>query len=76
MKLINFDDYFNENKTEYNKNWPYNRDHPYIILIIGGSGSGKRHVLSNLIENQRNIDNIYLCVKDQYRAKYKYLINK
>ena len=25
-----------------NKNWPYIPDHPYRILIIGGSGSGKQ----------------------------------
>ena len=39
--MINFDDYVNENKTENNKNWPYIPDHPYRILIIRGSGSGK-----------------------------------
>ena len=51
--MINFDDYVNENKTEHNNSWLYNSDHPYIILIIGGSGSWKTNVLSNLIENQR-----------------------
>ena len=40
-KMLNFDDYTNENKTKHNLNWPYIRDHPYRILIIGGSGSGK-----------------------------------
>ena len=39
--MINFADYVNENKFGHNKNWPYNPDHPYRILIIGGSGSGK-----------------------------------
>ena len=39
--MINFDDYANENKTKHNKNWLYIPDHPYRILIIGGSGSGK-----------------------------------
>ena len=47
--MINFDDYTNENKTEHNKNWPYIPDHPYRILIIGGSGSGKINALLNLI---------------------------
>ena len=74
--MINFDDYVNENKTEHNKNWPYIPDHPYRILIIGGSGSGKTNVLLNLIENQPDIDKIYLCAKDPYEAKYQYLINK
>ena len=40
-KMINFDDYTNENKKENNPKWPYISDHPYRILIIGGSGSGK-----------------------------------
>ena len=43
--MINFDNYVNENKTEHNKNWPYIPDHPYTILIIGGSGSGKTNVI-------------------------------
>ena len=73
---INFDDYINENKTEHNKNWPYTADHPYRILIIDGSGSGKTNVLLNLIENQPDIDKIYLYAKDPYEAKYQYLINK
>ena len=74
--MINFDNYVNENKTKHNKNWPYIPDHPYRILIIGGSGSGKTNVLLNLIENQPDIDKIYLYAKDPYEAKYQYLINK
>ena len=74
--MINFDDYVNENKTKHNKNWPYIPDHPYRILIIGGSGSGKTNLLLNLIENQPDIDKIYLYAKDPYEAKYQYLINK
>ena len=30
----------------------------------------------NLINNQPDIDKIYLCAKDPYEAKYQYLINK
>ena len=44
--MINFDDYTNENKTEYNLNWPYIPDHPYRILIAGGSGSGKNKCIT------------------------------
>ena len=73
--MINFDDYVNENKTVYNKNWP-NISNPYRILIIGGSGSGKTNVLLNLIENQPDIDKMYLYAKDPYEAKHQYLINK
>ena len=74
--MINFDDYANENKTIHNKNWPYIPDHPYRILIIGGSGSGKTNLLLNLIENQPGIGKIYLYAKDLYELKYQYLINK
>ena len=74
--MINFDDYANENKTKYNSKWPYIPDHPYRILIIGGSGSGKTNALLNLINNQPDIDKIYLYAKDPYEAKYQFLINK
>ena len=73
--MINFDDIVNESKTKH-KNWPYIPDHPYRILIIGVSGSGKTSVLLNLIEKQPDIDKIYLYAKDPYEAKYQYLINK
>ena len=39
--MINFDDYANENKAEHNLKWLCTPDHPYRILVIGGSGSGK-----------------------------------
>ena len=74
--MINFDDYTNENKIKNNSNWSYIPDHPYRILIAGGSGSGKKKALLNLINNQPDIDKIYLYAKDSYEAKYQYLINK
>ena len=74
--MINFDDYTNENTIEYNSKWPYIPVHPYRILIIGGSGSGKTNALLNLINNQSDIDKIYLYAKGPYEKKYQYLINK
>ena len=74
--MINFDEHTNENKTGHNPKWPYLPDHPYRILIAGGSGSGKTNALLNLINNQSDIDKIYLYAKDPYVAKYQYLINK
>ena len=68
--MINFDDYVNKNKIKHTKNWQYISDHPYRILIIGGSGSGKTNLLLDLIENQPDIDKIYLYVKDLYESKY------
>ena len=76
VQMIIFDDYVNQNKTEHNKNWPYIPDYPYKMLIIGRSGSGKTNVLLNLIENQPDVDKIYLYAKGPYEAKYQYLINK
>ena len=51
-------------------------DHPYRIIIIGGSRSAKTNVLLNLINNQPDIDKIYLYAKDPYEAKYQFLIKK
>ena len=68
--------YTNENKRKHNSNWPYISDHPYRILIIGGSGSGKTNALLNLINNQPDIDKIYLYAKDPYEDKYQFLIKK
>ena len=73
--MINFGDYTNENKTKHDLKWQYTPDHPYIILIIG-SLSGKTNALLNLINNQPDIDKIYLYAQDPYEAKYQYLTNK
>ena len=39
--MINFDNVTKENKKEHNPNFPKTPDHPYRILIIAGSASGK-----------------------------------
>ena len=72
--MINFDDVVNENKTKHIKNWPYIPDHPYRILIIGGSASGKTNALIDLINEQNDIDKIYLYAKVLSEPKYQYLI--
>ena len=74
--MINFDDVTKENIKEHNPNWPQIPDHPYRILIIGGSGSGKTNSLFNLIIDQPDIDKIYLYAKDPYEAKYEFLIKR
>ena len=62
-------------EINHNWNWLYIPNHPYRILIIGGSRSGKTNVLLNLIKNQRaDIGKIYLYVKDQVKSKYQLLI--
>ena len=62
--MINLDSITNKNNTEHNGKWPYIPDRPYKIKIIGGSGSGKTNALINLINEQNNIDNIYLYARD------------
>ena len=76
IKMINFDNYANENKAKYNLKWQYILDWPYRILVTGGYGSGKTNALSNLINNQPDINKIYSYAKDSNEAKYKFLINK
>ena len=74
--MVNFDDYINENETEHNLKLPYIPNHPCRILIIGGSRSGKKNALLNLINHQLDIDKIYVYAKDPYEAKYQFLISK
>ena len=65
--MINLDSIINEKNKEHNEKWLYLPDHRYIILIIGGSGSGKTNKLLNLIKEQDYhdaIDNIYLYARD------------
>ena len=75
-KMINLDSITNENNKERNEKWPFIPDHPYRILIIGGSGSGKTNALINLINEQSDIEKIYLYTRDLSKPKYEYLIKK
>ena len=74
--MFNFDYITKEDIKEHNPNWPEIPDHPYRILIIGGSGSEKTNALLNLINNEPDIDKKILYAKDPYEVKYQLLINK
>ena len=76
IKMINLDSITNENNKKHNEKWPYIPDHPYRIIIIGGSGSGKTNALINLINEQNDIDKIYLYARDLSEPKYEYLVKK
>ena len=71
--IINYDQAIAIN---HNPDWPYIPDHPYKILIIDGSKSGKTNMLRNLIKHQLpDIDKIYLYVKYPVKTKYYLVIN-
>ena len=74
--MTNLDSITNENNKKHNKKWPYIPDHPYRILIISGSESGKTNALLNLINEQNDIDKDFLYARDLSEPKYEHLIKK
>ena len=44
--MFNLDDITNESNKDHNSKWPYIPHHPYKILIIGNSGSGKNKCIA------------------------------
>ena len=71
-----FDYVIKQDIKEHNPKWPEIPDHPYRILIIRGSGSGKTNALLNLVNHKSDIDKIYFYAKDPSKVKYHLLINK
>ena len=59
--MINLDDITNESNKEHNRKLPYIPDHPYRILKIGGSESGKTNVLLTLINENSKFENLFVC---------------
>ena len=77
--MFTLDDITNENNKEHNLIQQYIPDHPYRILIIGGSESGKTNALPNLMKEQCNdnlVDKIYLYTNDLNEPKYWFLIKR
>ena len=65
--MINYDDVTKENIKEHNLNWPRIPDYLHIILMIGGSWSGKTNALLQPIKQKDDddcsiIDKTYLCL--------------
>ena len=77
--MINLVSITNKKNKEHNEKWPYITDHPYRVIITGGSGSGLTNALLNLIKEQDYhdvIDKIYLYARDLSEPKYQFLIKK
>ena len=76
--MLNLDNIVSNKKKSSSEN----DDWPFIMLIIGPSGSRKTNTLLHLIDKSHPIDKIYLYAKDKYLSistdedKYQYLINK
>lgn len=80
MSIINFyenipksfmnDDYYNPNAS---KLVPL---HPFRMLIVGSSGSGKTNLAINLIYECNNFQKIYLYANSLDQPLYKFLIEK
>ena len=72
--MINLDSMTNKSNKKYNEKWPYIPNHPYRIIIIGRSGSGKTNALINLINEQNDIEKIYFYARDLSEPKHEYLV--
>ena len=66
--MINLDSTTNDNNKKHNEKWPYISDQPARIL--------KTNALINFINEQNDIDKIYLYARDLSEPKYEYLIKK
>ena len=62
--MFNFDYITKEDIKEHNPNLPEIPDRPYRVLIFGSSESGKANALLNLLNNEPDIDKIYLYAKE------------
>ena len=70
--MINFDYVTKENIKGHNPNWAQIHDHSYRILVIWGFGSGKTDSLSNLKNEEPDIDKSYLCAKDHIKQNINF----
>ena len=60
--MFDFDYITKEDIKEHNTNWSQIHDHPYRILIVWSSRSGKTNPLLNLINHEPDIDKIlFIC---------------
>ena len=62
--MFNLDDITNEKNGDDNEKSSYNPDHPYRMLIIGGSGSEHLNDLKAFVEYSNTMDDVYNNIND------------
>ena len=62
-KMFSLDNITNKNNKQHNEKWFYVPGHPYRILIISGSASGKTNALFNLIKEQIVLLTKFICMQ-------------
>ena len=72
--MFKFDCITKEDIKEHNPKWSEIPDHPFRILIIGVSGSGKTNALLTLINHKLDLDKYYMLMI--HLKQYQLLINK
>ena len=72
LAMFNSDYITKKDIKKRNPNWPENPDHPYRMLTVGGSGSGKINALITLINNEPNIDKIFYIPKIHTKQNINY----
>ena len=70
--MFYFDYITKENIKEHNPNRLKILDHPYRLLTIEGSGSGKTNALLNLINHQPDLDKIHVYARDLLKQNINY----
>ena len=66
--MFNFDYITKEDIKKHNPNWPELPEHPYRMLIVGGSGSGKTNALLNLMNHEPDIGKKLSYAKDPFEV--------
>ena len=72
LAMFNSDYITKKDIKERNPNWPETPDHPYRMLIVGGSGSEEINALITLINNEPNIDKIFYIPKIHTKQNINY----
>lgn len=73
FQIVNFDDICTNDENKKEKKCCFMPNHPFRMLMCGGSGSGKTNVLINMITQFLDFDKIYIYTKHVDQDKYKWL---